>query len=158
MNFFVDDKHPTIEGSYLSACCLYSTIYKKSLQNLFYVADLKSDLAHKLQGVAVETMEVEIYDSASANREPRIKIAKDNKNYVSETVYDNSRIREDNLVLNVVDGNGIQNVIITTIPDSNGNYTNLMTLKETDVTSGYKASSKCTKQLKFLLKCYKLYK
>lgn len=47
-----DNKHPSIEGTYLSACVFYGTLLKRSPVGLEFMAGLKPDQGHFLQRVA----------------------------------------------------------------------------------------------------------
>jgi hypothetical protein len=47
-----DGSHPTVEGTYLSACVFYAAILRKSPEGLRYDAGLSEDEAAKLQAVA----------------------------------------------------------------------------------------------------------
>ena len=49
-----DLRHPSLEGSYLSACCMYMTITGKSPQKLTYHAGISSGTAKKLQKIAYQ--------------------------------------------------------------------------------------------------------
>lgn len=50
-----DGKHPDIDGTYLSCCVLYSTIFKKSPVGLKYTANLSKEKATFLQKIAWQT-------------------------------------------------------------------------------------------------------
>ena len=47
-----DGSHPSIEGSYLSACVLYAIIFDVSPKGVAHFAGLKEDVAHPLQTFA----------------------------------------------------------------------------------------------------------
>ncbi len=53
---FKDNHHPSMAGTYLAACTFYSALYGKSPVGNPYIADLDSDTAKFLQGVAWETV------------------------------------------------------------------------------------------------------
>lgn len=55
IELYEDEKHPSLASAYLSACCLYDTIYKEQSQNVTYYDILNTQLAIKLQKVADET-------------------------------------------------------------------------------------------------------
>lgn len=56
MELYEDKQHPTLLGAYLSACCLYDTIYKKSSIEVQYYDVLNPKIAIDLQKVADETI------------------------------------------------------------------------------------------------------
>ena len=133
ISLFVDDRHPTKSGSYLSACCLYATIYGESPEGISYVAGLNKSNAKKLQEVAADTMGVKLkevvnqnqlqssgssiqtgtttgsenskYTSISINREPRLSFSTKYQNYVYMKVYDNAGIDNSCLKLYVINNN-----------------------------------------------------
>lgn len=47
-----DKQHPSLAGSYLAACILFSVIYQESPENCPYISDLDQDVASKLQSIA----------------------------------------------------------------------------------------------------------
>lgn len=49
-----DKQHPSLAGSYLAACILYSVIYQDSPENCPYISELEEDVALKLQNIAAE--------------------------------------------------------------------------------------------------------
>ncbi len=49
-----DGQHPSPEGSYLTACVIYATIFRESPENCSYTGDLDKETAAKLQKVAAE--------------------------------------------------------------------------------------------------------
>jgi hypothetical protein len=51
-----DGLHPTREGSYLSACVLYATIFQQSPAGLAHRAGLSAETAQFLQAIAAETV------------------------------------------------------------------------------------------------------
>jgi hypothetical protein len=57
----VDGSHPSREGSYLSACVFYATIFQQSPEGLTYGADLPEEIAGFLQTVAAETVLVKSF-------------------------------------------------------------------------------------------------
>lgn len=56
IELYEDNQHPTLVGAYLSACCLYDTIYKKPSSEVQYYDVLNPKIAIDLQKVADETM------------------------------------------------------------------------------------------------------
>jgi len=52
-----DRRHPSPAGTYLAACTLYASLFKKSPVGLTYTAGLGSHTAHFLQTVAWETVQ-----------------------------------------------------------------------------------------------------
>lgn len=52
IDLYEDKQHPTIVGAYLSACCLYNTIYKKKSSIVEYYDVLNPEIAKKLQKIA----------------------------------------------------------------------------------------------------------
>ena len=63
-----DWNHPSIEGSYLSACVLYSTIFQESCENINYYSSLDRNVANHFQEVASKIVmanayvKIDIYD------------------------------------------------------------------------------------------------
>jgi hypothetical protein len=56
LNLYVADKrHPSLAGTYLAACTVYASLFKKSPVGLKYNAGLTPEVAHHLQAVAWET-------------------------------------------------------------------------------------------------------
>jgi hypothetical protein len=51
-----DKRHPSLAGTYLAACTVYATLYRKSPEGLKYTAGLSSELAALLQTVAWEAV------------------------------------------------------------------------------------------------------
>ncbi len=51
---YVDIKHPTYAGTYLSVCCIYSAIFHESPMGCSYTAGLNPYRAKKLQRIAKE--------------------------------------------------------------------------------------------------------
>ena len=51
----MDGIHPSKEGTYLSACVFYATIFGKSPEGLLYTAGLSEEVALVLQAAAAET-------------------------------------------------------------------------------------------------------
>ena len=49
-----DRLHPNLSGSYLSACCIYGTLFGKSPENITYSAGLASDRAGQLRALAAD--------------------------------------------------------------------------------------------------------
>ena len=49
-------KHPSLEGSYLAACVIYSVLYGESAQGNPYQAGLSDDTAKKIQDIAWKTV------------------------------------------------------------------------------------------------------
>jgi hypothetical protein len=57
LNLYAADKrHPSMAGTYLAACTLYATLFKRSPVDLKYVAGLDEASAKLLQNVAWETV------------------------------------------------------------------------------------------------------
>lgn len=52
-----DCSHPSILGTYLTACVFYSLLLKESPVGLSYTADISKDVARFLQEIAFETMQ-----------------------------------------------------------------------------------------------------
>ena len=58
LNLYVADKrHPTLEGTYLAACTVYASLFKKSPVGLKYTAGLDEATAKLLQTAAWETVQ-----------------------------------------------------------------------------------------------------
>lgn len=57
----LDGIHPSMEGSYLSACVFYATIFQQSPEGLTYRADLPEEIARFLQVIAAETVLVKSF-------------------------------------------------------------------------------------------------
>jgi hypothetical protein len=58
LNLYAADKrHPSLMGTYLSACTVYASLFKKSPEGLGYVAGLDAPTARFLQTVAWETVQ-----------------------------------------------------------------------------------------------------
>lgn len=108
INLFVDNKHPTPEGTYLSACCMYAAIYGESPEGIEYypkinvqykgtTKKISSSVASKLQKIAAETMNVKKKEDIKIHndREPRIFTDRSNKNYCIIGLHDNAGIKLD---------------------------------------------------------------
>ena len=54
--YYLDGKHPNLEGTYLAACVFYAALYDKSPEGNAYVAGLNTDMARKLQKTAWHTV------------------------------------------------------------------------------------------------------
>jgi len=54
--YYVDGKHPSLEGTYLAACVFYAALYGKSPEGNGYVARLNADTAGKLQKTAWDSV------------------------------------------------------------------------------------------------------
>jgi Domain of unknown function (DUF4886) len=68
LNLYAADKrHPSMAGTYLAACTVYATIFKKSPVDLKYVAGLDETSAKLLQNVAWETVQ-DYFGSATSSR------------------------------------------------------------------------------------------
>jgi hypothetical protein len=52
-----DKRHPSLAGTYMAACTVYATLYRKSPVGLGYTAGLSSDMASLLQAAAWETVQ-----------------------------------------------------------------------------------------------------
>ncbi len=58
LNLYVADKrHPSLAGTYLAACTVYASLFKKSPVGLAYNAGLSPEVARHLQTVAWETVQ-----------------------------------------------------------------------------------------------------
>lgn len=58
LNLYAPDKrHPSLAGTYLAACTVYASLFKKSPVGLKYNAGLPADIALHLQTVAWETVQ-----------------------------------------------------------------------------------------------------
>ena len=58
LNLYAPDKrHPSLAGTYLAACTVYASLFKKSPVGLKYNAGLPADVASHLQAVAWETVQ-----------------------------------------------------------------------------------------------------
>lgn len=51
-----DWNHPSLKGSYLMACVIYSTIFQESTDNISYYSDLSSDDAKYFQSIGSNTV------------------------------------------------------------------------------------------------------
>ncbi len=54
VRLLLDSRHPSEAGSYLSACCIYATLFGESPVGLSYTADLSSAEARKMQEIAAQ--------------------------------------------------------------------------------------------------------
>jgi hypothetical protein len=54
--YVADKRHPSLAGTYLAACTVYATLYRKSPVGLSYTAGLSPDLAALLQASAWEAV------------------------------------------------------------------------------------------------------
>jgi hypothetical protein len=54
--FQQDLTHPTVEGSYLTACVIFSTLFREELKNNPYTNNISKDIAEYLQSVATATV------------------------------------------------------------------------------------------------------
>jgi hypothetical protein len=52
-----DKRHPSLAGTYLAACTVYASLYRRSPVGLAYTAGLAEDLAARLQAAAWETVQ-----------------------------------------------------------------------------------------------------
>ena len=126
--YLEDNKHPTVEGSYLSACCLYATIYRQSPQGINYYGEItdkdkhfenwkannkniNTSIAKKLQKIATEVMEVRTMNQEiiyKINNPPTMTITTNNKKYsnVNIEIKDNSGLNAKNVKFYSVDKNG----------------------------------------------------
>mgnify|MGYP007115114626 CR=1 FL=1 len=58
INLYAPDKrHPSLADTYLSACTVYATLYRKSPVGLPYTAGLPADVATALQTAAWDTVQ-----------------------------------------------------------------------------------------------------
>ena len=55
--YVADKRHPSLAGTYLAACTVYATLYRKSPVGLAYTAGLSPDLATLLQTSAWEAVQ-----------------------------------------------------------------------------------------------------
>jgi hypothetical protein len=60
--YVADKRHPSLAGTYLSACTAYAALFDKSPVGLAYTAELPADVARALQAAAWEA--VQAYKSA----------------------------------------------------------------------------------------------
>jgi hypothetical protein len=51
-----DKRHPSLAGTYLAACTVYATLYRKSPEGFNYTAGLNPELATALQTAAWEAV------------------------------------------------------------------------------------------------------
>lgn len=58
IELYEDEKHPSLAGAYLSACCLYDAVYQQKSEKVQYYDILNHEIAIKLQKVADEIMNV----------------------------------------------------------------------------------------------------
>lgn len=58
IELYEDEKHPSLAGAYLSACCLYNTVYKQKSRDIKYYDILNPEIAITLQKIADEIMNV----------------------------------------------------------------------------------------------------
>lgn len=138
IKLFVDDRHPTPEGSYLSACCMYATIYGESPEGIEYYGGLKNsedkndigkEVAKKLQKIAAETMGVRKAESEEAeliiskDREPRVSVRTTNKDFVEIILHDNAGIDKSKTKLTSQQIKSSKQPELTLIQASNGVYT-----------------------------------
>jgi Domain of unknown function (DUF4886) len=54
--YYLDGKHPNLEGTYLAACVFYGALYNRSPEGNSYVAGLNAEIARKLQKTAWDTV------------------------------------------------------------------------------------------------------
>ena len=55
INLFTDDRHPSKEGTYLAACCIYGAIYGEKTEGASYKYNLSDENASTIQKIADET-------------------------------------------------------------------------------------------------------
>lgn len=133
IDLFVDDKHPTPEGTYLSACCMYAAIYGESPEGIEYypkinvqykntTKKISSNVASKLQKIAAETMNVSSKNTSTLkivnDREPRVRAVKSIKKNLIITLHDNAGINLNKTSISL-DGKKLNLVLIE---KSNGVY------------------------------------
>jgi hypothetical protein len=53
--YYVDKKHPSLEGTYLAACVFYAAFFGRSPEGNTYLAGLSVEVAHRLQQTAWDT-------------------------------------------------------------------------------------------------------
>ncbi len=74
--FTPDLAHPTVEGSYLTACVIYSTIFHEELFNNQYIIDIPIHVAYYLQKLATSTVFDELnnwnFITGISNKKPDI--------------------------------------------------------------------------------------
>jgi PKD repeat protein len=66
-----DNSHPNIEGSYVAACAIYTSIWKQGSSGLTYYAGLSSTLAQYYQSISDDTYFTSIYDWNLTINKPR---------------------------------------------------------------------------------------
>ncbi len=55
---YYDDRHGTMEGSYLATCCIYGAIFDEASEGASFISTCSPDVALKLQKIADEVMGV----------------------------------------------------------------------------------------------------
>jgi hypothetical protein len=55
--YFTDGRHPSLLGTYLAACTVYASLFRRSPVGLSYTAGIDLETAHYLQTVAWETVQ-----------------------------------------------------------------------------------------------------
>lgn len=58
INLYYDDRHATIEGSYLATCCIFAAIFDEATEGASFISTCSQDNALKLQKIADEVMGV----------------------------------------------------------------------------------------------------
>ena len=58
INLYYDDRHATMEGSYLATCCIYGAIFDEATEGAPFISTCSEDTALKLQKIADEVMGV----------------------------------------------------------------------------------------------------
>lgn len=142
-----DNRHPTVEGSYLSACCLYATIYKKSPEGIEYYGkitdkdqhfdnwkknndSISKNTAKNLQKIAAEVMNVKKKEvNLKVNDAPKLYITASSKKYsdVSIEIKDKDGIKAKNVKFYFVDKSGKKKLL------KDGMFTKPKTKKSTEL-------------------------
>ena len=58
INLYTDDRHATMEGSYLATCCVYSAIFGEATEGASYTSTCDSRIANLLQQISDDVMNV----------------------------------------------------------------------------------------------------
>ena len=69
----LDKRHPTLIGTYLSACTIYASVYKKSPVGNTYIAGIDPNLANFLQTTAWEKVQAYFDSERIAGRETEVQ-------------------------------------------------------------------------------------
>jgi hypothetical protein len=174
-----DNKHPTVEGSYLSACCLYKTIYNKSTEGIKYYGEITDEDLGKYistsiwnktneslsESVATELQKIaDNVTNVSIVQEPKIKLVKTNKDKLEIRVYADNGVDKSSLKLYKVENNKKKEIDFTISSYEkleNGKYNYKITVKSSLLTSNKKtkfyieakdSSKKCYLHEYFIIK------